>query len=133
MRRYRYWILIITVLFCSSLSAQRYFPIKVDKKWGLINSDGQVVLPPVYDAIGEFKRFGYAVMQRDGYVGLLADGGRELVPPKYDDIKVLDSTLVAVMDQGQWMVVNLFGDIVLEKGYQRVEVWNLSLHDALPI
>ena len=116
--------MIITVLFCSSLSAQRYFPIKVDKKWGLINSDGQVVLPPVYDAIGEFKRFGYAVMQRDGYVGLLADGGRELVPPKYDDIKVLDSTLVAVMDQGQWMVVNLFGDIVLEKGYQRVEVWN---------
>ncbi|MCB0566595.1 MAG: WG repeat-containing protein, partial [Phaeodactylibacter sp.] len=112
------------MLFCSSLSAQRYFPIKVDKKWGLINSDGQVVLPPVYDAIGEFKRFGYAVMQRDGYVGLLADGGRELVPPKYDDIKVLDSTLVAVMDQGQWMVVNLFGDIVLEKGYQRVEVWN---------
>ncbi|MCB0588870.1 MAG: WG repeat-containing protein, partial [Phaeodactylibacter sp.] len=120
----RYWILVLTAWLCSTLSAQRYFPIKVDKKWGLINADGKVVLSPVYDAIGEFKRFGYAVMQREGHVGLLADGGRELVPPRYDDIKVLDSTLIAVMDQGQWMVINLFGNVILEKGYQRVEVWN---------
>ncbi|MCB0597840.1 MAG: WG repeat-containing protein [Lewinellaceae bacterium] len=120
----RYWILILSVLLYSTLSAQRYFPIKVDKKWGLINADGRVVLAPDYDAIGEFKRFGYAVMQRDGRVGLLADGGRELVPPEYDDIKVLDSTLIAVMDQGQWMVINLYGNVILEKGYQRVEVWN---------
>ncbi|MCB0578950.1 MAG: WG repeat-containing protein [Phaeodactylibacter sp.] len=120
----RYWILVFTVFFWSGLSAQRYFPIKVDKKWGLINSDGTVVLSPEYDAIGEFKRFGYAAMQRNGQVGLLAEGGRELVPPKYDDIKVLDSTLISVMDQGQWMVINLYGDVILEKGYQRVEVWN---------
>lgn len=120
----RYWILVLMAAFCTALSAQRYFPIKVDKKWGLINADGKIVLSPVYDAIGEFKRFGYAVMQREGRVGLLGDGGRELAPPQYDDIKVLDSTLIAVMDRNQWMVIDLFGNIILEKGYQRVEVWN---------
>lgn len=120
----RYCILISLAAFCSALSAQQYFPIKVNKKWGLINTNGQVILEPVYDAIGEFKHFGYAVMQKEGSVGLLGPRGREIVPPLYDDIKVLDSTLIAVMESGQWMVVNLHGKTVLEKGYQQVQVWN---------
>ena len=120
----RYWILLSLFTICSAISAQRYFPIKVNKKWGLINTEGTVILDPVYDAIGEFKHFGYAVMQKDGSVGLLGPTGKEIVPPRYDDIKVLDSTLIAVMDLGQWMVVNLHGKTVLEKGYQQVQVWN---------
>ncbi|MCB9273330.1 MAG: WG repeat-containing protein [Lewinellaceae bacterium] len=119
----RYWILFTLTALCSALSAQQYFPIKVNKKWGLINTDGKVVLDPVFDAIGEFKHYGYAVMQKEGNVGLLGPGAREIVPPLYDDIKVLDSTLIAVMDGGQWKVVNLYGKTVLEKGYQQVQVW----------
>ena len=46
------WILTWWLSAISILSAQAYFPIKVEKKWGLINADGQVVLDPVYDAIG---------------------------------------------------------------------------------
>ncbi len=120
---YRYWIFVFLMAICSALSAQRYFPIKVEKKWGLINAEGDIVLSPVYDAIGEFKQYGYAVMQREGRVGLLGDGGREVVAPRYDDLKVLDSTLIAVMDHGEWMVINLYGHLILDKGYQRVNVW----------
>lgn len=102
--------------------AQPYFPIKVNKKWGLINAEGQIVLQPNYDAIGEFKRFGYAVMQQFGGVGLLNSKGKEIIPPRYDDLKVLDSTLIAVMRDGDWSVLNLNGEIVLPKGYERVTV-----------
>ncbi len=104
--------------------AQPYFPIKVNKKWGLINSDGKIVLQPNYDAIGEFKHFGYAVMQRSGGVGLLDSQGKEIIAPRYDDLKVLDSTLISVMRDGAWWVINLRGDIVLPKGYERVNVLN---------
>lgn len=102
--------------------AQPYFPIKVNKRWGLINAEGQIVLQPNYEAIGEFKRFGYAVMQRNGGVGLLDRQGKEIVAPRYDDLKVLDSTLISVMRDGKWSVVNLHGDIVLPAGYERVNV-----------
>lgn len=104
--------------------AQAFFPIKVDKRWGLIDSDGKIVLSPDYEAIGEFKAFGYSVIQKNGGVGLLNQYIREIVPPKYDDIKVLDSTLIAVMDRGEWMVIGLDGRVVLEKGYGQVEVWD---------
>ncbi len=108
--------------WCVVAHAQPYFPIKVNKKWGLINADGQIVLQPNYDAIGEFKRFGYAVMQKYGGVGLLDSKGKEIIPARYDDLKVLDSALVAVMREGDWSVINLNGDIVLPKGYERVNV-----------
>ena len=66
-------------------------------------------------------------MQRNGGVGLLNEFGREIIAPKYDDLKVLDSTLIAVMDFGEWMVINLNGKIVLKKGYERVHLWNGGL------
>lgn len=115
-------LLTAACLWSSSLGAQRYFPIKKDNKWGLINAEGQLVQEPVYDAIGEFKQFGYAVMQYEGKVGLLGSNGRQLLKPRYEDLKVLDSTLIAVMEESAWMVVNLFGKVVLEKGYSRVKV-----------
>lgn len=117
-------ILLPTILFVflsAGVFSQRYFPIKVHKKWGLMNSEGQIALPPVYDAIGEFKRFGYAAMQRNGGVGLLNNMGEEVVPPEFEDLKVLDSTLISVMKKGAWMVINLQGKVVLKPGYEKVK------------
>ena len=89
-----------------------------------MNVDGDIALEPKYDAIGEFKQYGYAVMQRNGGVGLLNNYAKEIIDPKYEDLKVLDSTLVAVMDQSQWLVINLEGKVILDKGYDRVSIWN---------
>lgn len=105
------------------MSAQQLFPIKKDKKWGLIDANGDLIVQPIYNAIGEFKHFGYAVMQRNEGVGLLDQSANEIIQPKYEDIKVLDLDLIAVMDQGEWMVINLEEKIVLQKGYSRVHVW----------
>ena len=122
------WTTIILIGWCIVAHTQPYFPIKVNKKWGLINAEGQIVLQPNYDAIGEFKRFGYAVMQRLGGVGLLDSKGKEIIPPRYDDLKVLDSMPIAVMRDGGWSVINLHGDIVLPKGYERVNIlWIIAV------
>ena len=104
------------------LEAQSLFPIKKDKKWGLMNAEGRLVQQPVYDAIGEFKQFGYATMQRQGRVGLLNADGSEIVPPRYDDVKALDSTLITVMEKGEWKVINLEGKVILPAGYEQVEI-----------
>ena len=118
---------IVFVLFCGLwatwLGAQTFFPVKISNRWGLINGEGKLVIQARYEAIGDFKLYGYAVMQREGKVGMLDRQGREVVAPQYEDLRVLDSLLVAVMDQGQWMVVNLQGRIILPKGYDRLLVW----------
>jgi len=103
-----------------SLAAQDLFPIKVNNQWGLIDTQGQIVVEPIYDAIGEFRQFHYAVMQRDGMVGMLNGQAQEIISPRYDDLKVLDSTHIAVMHQNEWMLVDLNENIILDKGYERV-------------
>ena len=117
-------LILIQLLIFGIAQGQALFPVKIEKKWGLINHDGKLVVDPVYQAIGEFKHFGYAIMQRNKRVGLLDHQGREIVPPKYYDLKVLSPSLIAVSDNGEWMVINLKGDVILNKGYHSVEVWD---------
>jgi hypothetical protein len=121
---FSYLLLLTLPVITTSVCAQPFFPVKMEKKWGLIDAEGQLVLEPVYDAIGEFKRFGYAVMQKEGKVGMLNNKGHELITSRYEDLKVLDSTLIAVMDEGQWMVINLREEVILDKGYSKIKVWN---------
>ena len=119
------WTILVFLLLLLSVEtyAQRAFPVKVNKKWGLMNSDGELIRKPIYDGISEFKKYGYAVMQREGKVGVLDYLGTEIIPPLYEDTKVLDSTLVAVMDQSEWLVLDINGNTILEKGYESVHIW----------
>lgn len=119
----KHLLLFLNLLIFGIAHGQNLFPVKLEKKWGLINYDGKLVVDPIYQAIGEFKHFGYAIMQRDKGVGLLNSEGKEIVPPKYYDLKVLSPDLIAVSDEGEWMVINLKGDIILKKGYHKVEIW----------
>jgi len=100
--------------------AQSLFPVKIDQKWGLINPEGRIVLPARYDAIGEFKHFGMAIMQRDGGVGLLDRNGREVIPPKYQDLRMIDSCLLEVMVRNRWQVMDIQGRLLLPPGYEEV-------------
>jgi hypothetical protein len=122
--RLRICIALVSSLISAHLAAQSFFPVKMDKKWGLINAEGQLVLQPVYDAIGEFKSFGYAVMQRNGKVGLLGRNGQEILAPAFQDLKVLTSELVAVLRDDQWSIIRLDGRVVLPPGYDRVTALN---------
>jgi hypothetical protein len=120
--RTEYLAFLVCFLTAANLSGQSFFPVKVDKKWGLMDSDGHIVLQPVYDAIGEFKAYGYAVMQREGGVGLLGRNGREILPPNYEDLKVLTPGMISVLDGGRWQVVNLKGHVLIEPGYEQLRV-----------
>ena len=50
------------VIFSIALSAQQYYPIKVNDKWGLMDAEGGIFIEPIYNAVGEFKKYDYAVM-----------------------------------------------------------------------
>lgn len=89
----------------------------------MMNSKGKVVIQPHYDAIGKFKEYGYAVMQRNNRVGLVNKYGIEVIAPEYEDVKILDSLIFAVLDASDWKVVNHRGDVILSNGYEQVHIW----------
>lgn len=118
-------VLTCFLCFLSFLTmAQQAFPVKVNQQWGLMDEQGELIVQPRYQSIGNFKKFGYAIMQRNDGVGVINRFGREVIRPEYDDLKVLDSTLFAVKTAGDWMVINLDKKVILEKGYERVKIWD---------
>lgn len=100
-----------------------FFPVKIKQLWGMMNSKGKVVIQPQYDAIGEFKEYGYAIMQSKGRVGLLNQFGSEVLPAQYDDVKILDSLLFAVLDVSDWAVIDIEGKVILKNGYEQIQIW----------
>ncbi|MCB0663097.1 MAG: WG repeat-containing protein, partial [Saprospiraceae bacterium] len=118
-----YISLVLALLFHGQPWAQTLFPVKVNKKWGLINQEGKLVTQTEYDAIGEFKASGLAIMQKKGKVGVLDLKAQEVVPASYEDIKVLSPDLFSVKQNAIWKVINLAGDTIVQSGYDHVEVW----------
>ena len=109
------------ICLCGKLLGQQLFPVKINKKWGLINSNGKLVTDPAYDAIGEFSN-GLAVMQKNGLVGVFDESPKEIVPARYEDVKVLTKEMISVREKGSWKVVNITGKLILPTGYDEVEV-----------
>jgi hypothetical protein len=117
-------MLTLLVFWVWILPGQALFPVKVNKKWGLINQEGKLVTDTEYDAIGEFQSIGLAIMQKKGKVGVLDMQAEEVVPALYEDLKILSPQLFSVKEAGFWRVVNLTGDTIVSSGYDFVEVWH---------
>ncbi len=112
--------LLLILLPFYSLSQQRY-PVKIENKWGLIDAQGQLVVPPSYDIIGDFDGQ-YAIIQQNDQVGLINKEGQIILPTDYDDINILSDQLFSVFNAKKWTVINLDGNTILDEEYQLLEV-----------
>ena len=56
---------------------------RLNGKWGFINEQAQIVIPPQYDSVQAFNEGLAAVMQNDqwGYIDTI---GKQVIPCKYD-------------------------------------------------
>ncbi|HBX49693.1 MAG TPA: hypothetical protein DEH02_01340 [Bacteroidales bacterium] len=69
-------------VFCNGIAV---FANK-DKKYGLINLYGEIILPPVYDLISKYQHHDKLVFSLNGKSGLMDFDGNILVEPVYDYI-----------------------------------------------
>ncbi len=118
-------LLPLIILFFTSFFgfSQVNFPIKVNGKWGLMDSLGNIALQPEYEAIGLFNA-GYAQIQKNGKIGLINENGQEIFTPNYNDIRVVSSSFFTLFKDGRRRLVNLTGDTIIDDDFDYVEVWN---------
>lgn len=118
----------LLLCFLSEAWGQVY-PVKSNRKWGLIDRDGRVVAPPQFDAVhlGKSDR---AVVVLAGKYGLVDVQGRELIAPQYTFLREVGSQLVLInqggdcqegdCSGGKWGLVHLGSGRVLEPAFSRV-------------
>lgn len=129
-------LFLISQLFLSiSLNGQfngsNLLPVKIDGKWGLINANGNIVMEPKYDLIGE--KFGspqlqgstfgsvHISVQLNNKVGLINNRGQEVLPPLFDDLveRFSDSIFTVIKDK-KLLVVNQVGETIFDGEYEAV-------------
>jgi hypothetical protein len=88
--------------------------VQKDKKWGLINSEGNEVILPKYDAIEEFND--QLIMVKSGRKWGLADklSGKEVVAPKYDEISKPSKDGIPVRISDKWGLIDESGNEIKE-------------------
>lgn len=88
----------LSLLFLFQEAAGQLYPIKVDRKWGLIDANGQLVATPQYQAIHRIPG-DHAIAVLNNLYGLLNSSGEELIPPQYTFLREISDELV-LLNQG---------------------------------
>ena len=59
-------------------------PVKLDYKWGFIDSLGNIMVNPIYDTVVSFYDDGYAPVVIDGKMGVITTAGNLVVANLFD-------------------------------------------------
>lgn len=117
--------------FFSVAQRANWLPIKVKHKWGFINTNGNIVSEPKYDAIGNeainWNRFfagasNFRLVEMDEKLGLIDGQGIEVLAPAYRQIRPLNDTLFAVNLDSLFTVVNRSGKVLMNRPYEDIRL-----------
>lgn len=114
------------------------------RMYGLISHDGRLIVPIIYDQIGEFQD-GLAMIKLQGKLGFVNLSGKVVVPPIYDKVSEPSEGLIPVFiaKNGIWNYVNYQGKTVINgkflsaesfrNGYAIVEINELRKKEKVKV
>ena len=99
--------------------------VRLNSKWGLVNTKGEEVVPPKYDYVGDFHD-GFAAVSLNGEWGIVNTDGKEFIPLKYDVVRDFDNGLAAVKLNGRWGFIDTKGEEFIPLMYNEKECRQLK-------
>ena len=80
-----------------------------NRKWGIVDFDGEIIIPFEYDEIKSLTIKPMMIMVKDGLYGLVSDKGKILIPFQYD--RMLEDKMVAATHRKNLFAVMKMGKI----------------------
>lgn len=88
-------------------SGGKYAAVKLDGKWGFIDTTGTIVIEPQYEDARSFAN-GAAAVKIKGKWGYIDESGKVVIEPIFQDAKDLtDEGTILVNDCGTWQLLKL--------------------------
>ena len=103
--------------------AEGLAPVKMDRKWGVINQTGAVVIEPSYKDSGpSFSSGLLAVKNKENLWGFINKENTPVVPFSYEEaVPVFSEHLTAVKNkEGLWGFINDEGTVAVKPQFKRV-------------
>ncbi|BAT53659.1 hypothetical protein NOS3756_26200 [Nostoc sp. NIES-3756] len=93
--------------------SEGYAPVQVNKKWGFINLQGQIAIPPEYDETSLSFSEGLAGVKLNGQWGFINQSNELVIPYQYDNGEKFSGGVANVEVNGLWGVINREGKWVI--------------------
>lgn len=103
---------------CRSFSEKRSAVLQ-DGKWGFIDIEGNLVIPPLYDEVGWFNNNVVPVKLNNKW-GVIDSSGNVILDCVYDAIRDYQDGYAAVMMNKKWGFVDTEGNLCIECMYAAV-------------
>lgn len=94
------------------------FIAQKNKQWGIINWNGQTLLPFQYEQIQD-AFYNYIVISKAGKFGVVDYAGKELIPASYSQVKVIND-LVYVRENGKEGLLDLQNNVIIKTIYDTI-------------
>lgn len=96
-----------------------------DRKYGLINSAGDEVLPCIYDYIYNYRN-GLKKVKKDGKYGIIDQTGHEVISCVYDALgSSFSDGLIYAKQNGKYGYINLKGETIIPFKYDHTHEWDM--------
>lgn len=113
---WRPFLVVILVITAFVVQAQQHlYPVHIDKKWGMMDIKGNLVVEPYYQAIGVFQEGQYAIAEKEGLLGVLDTTGRLVIPCQYTLMDYVGRGLFSVKTATtNWRIINIEERLILD-------------------
>lgn len=82
-------------------------------KWGIVSTDGKIILPFEYNFIEHYDWFPWFV-KKDGLWGLMDDKGQVVATPMYKRLGYTDSSFImAILPNDEWGLIDFQGKVLV--------------------
>ena len=86
-------------------------------KWGFIDKQGRMVIPPQFEHAQYFSE-GLAAAKQGGKWGFIDKQGRMVIPPQFEEVKLFSEGLAAVKQAGKWGFIGKQGKMVIPAQFE---------------
>lgn len=115
LRPFLVMIFAIAALVVEAQQNQHLYPVHINKKWGMMDVNGNLIVNPSYSAIGVFQDGLYAIAEKEGLLGVLDTTGALVIPCQYDWMDYIGRGLFSVKTEGaNWRVINTEQKLILD-------------------
>lgn len=120
---WRPFLVVILVITAFVTQAQQHlYPVHIDKKWGLMDVKGNLVVEPFYQAIGTFHDGVYAIVEKEGLLGVLDTTGSLIIPCQYTLMDYVGRGLFSVKTaSSNWSIINTEQLLILDNMAASIE------------
>ncbi|PWJ41880.1 WG repeat-containing protein [Sediminitomix flava] len=109
-------------LFFLSLvaSAQDYFPVVKDGKWGAIDKTGKVIIPFTYKHLSSFNIQNLAIAETENGKGVINHLGNEILPFSFQKVQTLSNGQAIVWENFKVGVVTLENKEIIKPSFDAI-------------